>query len=713
MANDRTISSGEHLLLRLSTALAREAHTDIVVSTALDALVTEVGATTAGVFFFDEEAQTYSLVYSVNYPEHVTHLMREVPLDSPSMSSVAIRTGEVQFIESRQGASDDVGDTRAIGERMGIEAGAAVPLLAGGRRLGVLVYGLSTPHTFTVDERLLLREVGNLIAAAIERARLEEALARRAEEAELLHAIALSAAGEDDLSRILHGTLDRLANLVAFTGGSIALVEDDLLVIHAAMGPFAEVALGQSLPRGQGRTWQVIETGEPFISSHLAAEGYRTLVSADGKEVHSYLAAPLVWRGRVFGVLQIDSLVANAFRAADVALLQRVAALLSGPIELARRYASEVRLRHELDEAKGRLEAIFEHAPMGILFFDREERLVYANSVIHDGLRMYPREELQAGRSWDDLTDSLATGRWAGERSELRATIEQTRALRDGLLVTDMRLHTPDQYVLRIAAPVFESGEFSGHVIIMIDVTSEREALAAAERAIDLRDRFISIASHELKTPLTSIKGVAQLTLRMRSVDPLPVERVWRNLETIDIQSDRLRLLIDDLLDVSRMQAGRLELRLEDIDLAAQVAACIEALPDHQQARVVCLASGPVRGRWDALRIDQVIMNLLDNALKYSLPGTTIDIDIGMDGTDAVVAVTDRGIGIPAHDLPELFAPFARASNASTHVDHSGSSLGLGLYITRQIVERHGGSITATSTEGHGSTFTVRLPVER
>src|SRR5690606_32468000 len=124
-------------------------------------------------------------------PDDVKQALRCIPLDSPAMSNAAMLTGEVQIIESQEEAPDRFRETRALGVRMGVHAAAAVPLLAGGRCLGVLVYGLDYPHRFSAEERDLLAEVGNLVAAAVERARLQEALARRAEEAELLHSIAL------------------------------------------------------------------------------------------------------------------------------------------------------------------------------------------------------------------------------------------------------------------------------------------------------------------------------------------------------------------------------------------------------------------------------------------------------------------------------------------------------------------------------------------
>jgi signal transduction histidine kinase len=704
----RYSEAGYQLLLRLSAALARGADTEVVVRTALDALVAEFGATSAALFFVDEEAGVSRLTYSVNYPAEVHDLLREVSLTAPALSNLALSTGEVQVIRSPEALPPGMEVTRGLGERMGIQSAAAVPLLAGGRRLGVIVYGLAQPYAFTDDDIALLREVGDRVAIALERSRLEEALARRAEEAELLHAIALAASGEDDLERILLAALDRLRNLMAFTGGSIALVEGDELVLRAAAGPFSAVALGQRLPRSRGRSWRIVETGEPFYSPDLAADGLRSLSSDGDRIVRSYLAVPLVWRGAPFGVLQVDSTEPHAFHPSDINLLQRVATLLSGPIELARRYAAEVQLRHDLAETKGRLEAILAHAPMGILFFDRDDCLAYANPVVYETVQLLPSDELLLGRSWDELGRLLAERRWAGDPDDLVTLINDTRQLRDGLFVVDLPLRAPDQLLLRIAAPVFEGGELSGHVILLIDVTNERRALADAERAIALRDRFISIASHELRTPLTSIKGVAQLLLRLSDAGLLTEEVLARQLATIDGQADRLRRLIEELLDVSRIQAGRLELRREAADLAALVRNAVETLPEESRERVRVTAEPSVPGHWDTLRIEQVVMNLLDNALKYSPADTPVVVRVTQAGHEALLSVSDRGIGIPAADQRDLLQPFARASNAATRNE---GGLGLGLYITRQIVERHGGTLDVASIEGQGSTFTVRLPM--
>ncbi|GAB4215934.1 MAG: hypothetical protein OHK0022_56450 [Roseiflexaceae bacterium] len=155
-------------------------------------------------------------------------------------------------------------------------------------------------------------------------------------EGDLLHAIAVATAGEPDLERILAGALEQLHRAVAFTGGSIALVEGDALVIRAAVGPFAETARGLRQQRGNTLSWRVVTSGQPFLSHDLLADGYNP-----SSAFRSFLAVPLTWRGASFGMLEIDSIEPNAFTQQHLALLQKVAMALSGSVELARRYAAE------------------------------------------------------------------------------------------------------------------------------------------------------------------------------------------------------------------------------------------------------------------------------------------------------------------------------------------------------------------------------------
>jgi PAS domain S-box-containing protein len=234
-----------------------------------------------------------------------------------------------------------------------------------------------------------------------------------------------------------------------------------------------------------------------------------------------------------------------------------------------------------------------------------------------------------------------------------------------------------------------------------------------ANDAVQARDEFLSIASHELRTPVTSISGVAQVALRAKEHGRLDDARLMRALQQIMRGSQRLVSLTEDLLDVSRLQTGRFELRLEALDLAAFVVDLTErfgATLDEQHQLMLEVDGDPRTVPADSARLEQVLANLLSNAVKYSPDGGTIVVAMRHVDTGVQITVRDEGIGLPPGTEDTIFQPFGRAPNA-THRQIQG--LGLGLYISRQIVERHGGRIWAESAgDGRGMTMHVWLPRE-
>jgi signal transduction histidine kinase len=247
----------------------------------------------------------------------------------------------------------------------------------------------------------------------------------------------------------------------------------------------------------------------------------------------------------------------------------------------------------------------------------------------------------------------------------------------------------------------------------------ERQARAAAEAAVTLRDQFLSIASHELRTPLTALLNNVQLIERGLGGQLGPDERYRRGFAAIHRQLTRLGALIATMLDVSRIDRGQLTIAREPLDLAALVRGVVEDMRLTAGARPIELAvpavpavladaPGAIRVRGDALRLEQVLLNLLQNAIKYSPDGGPIQVEVARGADWAAVAVTDHGLGIQREALPHLFERFYRApAVTSEHI----SGMGIGLYVVREIVSLHGGKITVASTEGAGSTFTVRLPL--
>ena len=232
----------------------------------------------------------------------------------------------------------------------------------------------------------------------------------------------------------------------------------------------------------------------------------------------------------------------------------------------------------------------------------------------------------------------------------------------------------------------------------------ERVRVAHAEEAVRLRDEFLSIASHELKTPLTAL----QLQLRGVLDRVAPIEAKLASKMTKAMRaSERLADLIEKLLDASRIATGRLSLNPEAFDLVEVVQDVVEGVRDPATQAGCVLSTrldGPVVGTWDRLRVEQILVNLLSNAIRYAA-GTPVEVSLAQQGEMAVIDVRDRGPGLSESDLTRIFQRFERANSMSN------GGLGLGLYITRQIVEAHGGSVSAQNLQGGGACFVVRLPM--
>jgi signal transduction histidine kinase len=230
-----------------------------------------------------------------------------------------------------------------------------------------------------------------------------------------------------------------------------------------------------------------------------------------------------------------------------------------------------------------------------------------------------------------------------------------------------------------------------------------------AETAVYARDEFLSIASHELRTPLTSLCLQADGALRALGRDPSqPAGTFLGRVEKIRRQARRLEVLVQDLLDVSRLNAGRLQLRTEDVELTEIARDVCERLHDQAElagSPIQLSAAGTVHGEWDPVRLDQVLTNLLTNAIKYG-GGRPIDVSIEtVGGSEAVIRVRDRGMGIARENHARIFERFERAV-----ADRNEGGLGLGLWIARQFVELMGGTIAVVSAPGEGAMFVVRLP---
>ncbi|GAB4198479.1 MAG: hypothetical protein OHK0022_17900 [Roseiflexaceae bacterium] len=299
---------------------------------------------------------------------------------------------------------------------------------------------------------------------------------------------------------------------------------------------------------------------------------------------------------------------------------------------------------------------------------------------------------------------------------------EELRLLRlvgyHSALIVPLRAHDRIIGSLGLVATTASGLRYTPNDVTLLEELARRAGVALdnarlyaeSQEAIRARDQFLAVASHELKTPLTSLLGHTQMLTRRLARGEEDPARTRRSLQVISNQGMRLNHLIASLLDLSRLQNGQMQLSLAPLDLRTLVEQVVaEMQTEFEQPRIGLAApETPLMIHGDALRLEQVLINLLQNAIKYSPPGTPITVTLERDAATAVLAVRDQGMGILEEALPHIFSRFYRAPNVdSRHI----SGMGMGLFLVHEVVTRHGGHIAVASTVGQGTTFTLTLPL--
>ena len=249
-----------------------------------------------------------------------------------------------------------------------------------------------------------------------------------------------------------------------------------------------------------------------------------------------------------------------------------------------------------------------------------------------------------------------------------------------------------------------------GRFLALVRHVMERKKAEEARRELDrMKSEFIATVSHELRTPLQSIMGFTKLMVQDKALDPITQTRF---LATIDKQSERLAGLIDDLLDISRLEAGKFVLKRQRLSLRDTIRSAIYELSSLIKEKAILIVDNVPEGlpdvEADEARIKEVMLNLVGNAIKFSGEGGKITVNAQVTHNEILVQIIDQGIGIPAEALPHLFQKFYQIDGSNTRIR---GGLGLGLYITKQIVEAHGGQIRVESKLNQGSTFSFTLPL--
>ncbi len=351
-----------------------------------------------------------------------------------------------------------------------------------------------------------------------------------------------------------------------------------------------------------------------------------------------------------------------------------------------------VRVRVRPEPPVVELQALLEAIPVGLGFIDAAGRVVHVNTVASAWLGLRRSQHVE---QWDDRVEL-----YDDTKESLGASGPLVQAVRDGVESTsayvcaqedDMSWRCAELTVSRV------DDEGTGWIFLLWDVTAQREKDAR-------RDEMLSIASHELRNPLTPLKGLLQIALQQRERDEDVDGSLLRKAEH---QVQRLGKLVDGLLDLSRVETGRLVQARTRIDLGKLVLTHVSSLGEARARTHVRAREGDVFVLGAASNLEQVVGNLLDNALKYSPNDTLVSVGLEVDGPRAVLTIEDHGVGMSEEERERVFERFYRAPAGRAKV----GGLGLGLYITRRIIQEHDGLIQVSSELGCGTVVEVSLPV--
>lgn len=459
-------------------------------------------------------------------------------------------------------------------------------------------------------------------------------------------------------------------------------------------------------PDAQGSSQNIVRTGQSELYPSITDEMIvATARNEEELEIYrkigfsSAMAVPLIARGKILGVVTfVHAESGRMYDESDLALAEEVGRRAGVALDNARLY-------REVQEARNQLDIILQGVADSIIVQDSERRLIFANEAAARSSGFTSPEEMMK----TPTNVILGQGEMVDEAGEPFPLdrLPNRRALageRDPQAIIGYRNRVtgqPERWLISKASSVYDERGNVVYVILMSHDITERQL---AEKR---KDEFISMASHELKTPVTSIKGFTQV-IRSR-LKHGGDEQTQRFLERMDTQLNKLTKLINDLLDISKMQVGKLPLQKEMFRLDEVVREIVENLqavtPTHK-LRLEEVMDVEVYGDRD--RIGQVVINLLTNAIKYSPESDDVVIRVTKERELATVSVQDQGIGIDIIHQQKIFERFYQVTDP---LEKTYPGLGIGLYISNEIIQRHHGRMRVKSSKGKGSTFSFSLPL--
>jgi PAS domain S-box-containing protein len=610
---------------------------------------------------------------------------------------------------------------------LGVRSLLLAPFVAQGRPLGAFTLESFSPRSFTTDEIELCQTIAAQIASALTNAffarDLEKRVAQRTEElsrerdrVETLLQITSELSSSLELDRVLHRALQLVTEAVGATQGSIFTVdpETDQLIYRAALGsPKVLPPGGEPAPlkKHEGLVGWVMKNRQAVVIHNLETDTRWKKLPAQKVQHKSALAVPLMANEEVLGALILYSPLDRAFDEEQKRLVMAAANQVGAATnnaelyrilrEQAERLGSLLRIQ-QVETTKNR--AILEGIADGVLVTDSEGRISLLNTACERLLSL--KREQTVGRPIADFIGLFGAGGRALFDSITAWSNEPQRSAPGDVVTERVELEDSQRILLISVSPVTTSDEYLGTVALIRDITREVEV----DR---LKTEFVTNVSHELLTPLTVIKGYTDVLLMGAAGPVSPMQA--KSLDLIRAHSDRLNLLVKDLLDRARIESGKVQLVLGPLsvrDILNTVVETVQAQMVESKKTMNLHVDVPadLPSAWgDHMRLTQVLSNLAENAYNYTPADGTITLRARLAGPEIIIEVSDTGIGIPEEQRRRLFDRFFRGDHPLVMAT---SGAGLGLSIARQLTEMQGGRLwLKESVVDRGSTFAVALPV--
>ncbi|HRF49501.1 MAG TPA: GAF domain-containing protein [Anaerolineales bacterium] len=721
----RAVELGERnermtFLNRMANSLSATLDLDLILRQAAGQLVEIFTADHASLMLFDDNRRVGLIEAEHPYFGAVGQRLN-VTQDVVAGEILQRRTLAIEDIETDLRLSSEF---RANLTRCGARSGLVAPLVSQGLVVGLFTVESRTLREFTSDELELSETVAAQIAAALTNAqfasdletrvnqRTKEVLRER-ERVETLLQITTELASSLELDRVLHRALHLVTEAVNAAQGSIFLLQQDTgkLIYRAALGSPKVLPLGgEEIPfrTGEGLVGWVIKNRQPVIIHNLDVDERWKKIVGQNVEHRSALAVPIQWNDEILGALLVYSPSVNAFDDDHLRLVAAASNQVGSAINNAELYRLirdqaerlGVLLREQqVETTKNR--AILEGIGDGVLVADAAGRVTLLNDAAEQIFGL--ERELVLGKPVGAL-NSLFT-------PEGRSWIEA--AARAGLNSEGPRIFTQieliDKRLVTISlAHVVDGDEFIGTVSLIRDVTRDVEIE-------HIKSEFVTNVSHELRTPITPIKGYVDMLL-LGAAGPMS-DQQKKLLGVVKSNAERLHTLVNDLLEISRLESGRLKFDLRPVSAADILAVLTDQLRGRSQSEGKPMTiSAEVAARLPAVladrnRLTQVLANLADNAFSYTPAGGSIAFRAWVDEAthEVRIDVVDTGVGFSAEHQKRLFERFLRAENPLVMAK---AGTGLGLSISRQLIEAQGGRLwLAQSVEGEGSVFSLTLPL--